>query len=247
MKTIITFSFMLTTLFLSGCEKENTTSENTGSDSGQDNNSSQWLIPRDQVRDGGPGKDGIPAIQNPEFIDANQATYLSDDDLVLGFVDESDARAYPHPILDWHEIINDDIKSHSIAVIYCPLTGTGIGWDRVVHNKLTTFGVSGMLYNSNIIPYDRESDSNWSQLLLKSVQGQLAGTAIRTYNLIETTWETWKKSWRIFHVCTSVSDRMENKPAFAADPGIKLTDPVFQLLGYRHHVNLTERAYGHLS
>ncbi len=143
--------------------------------------------------DGGPGKDGIPAIQNPDLITASQAAYLSDEDLVLGFVDGTEARAYPHPILDWHEIINDDINSHSVAVIYCPLTGTGIGWDRMVNNSKTTFGVSGLLYNSNIIPYDRESDSNWSQLLLKSVQGQLAGTPAKTYNLLETTWKTWKE------------------------------------------------------
>ena len=180
-------------LIFNGCDKDNTRSDITDNDSGQDNNATGWLIPRDQVLDGGPGKDGIPAIQNPDLIKANEATYLSDDDLILGFVDGNEARAYPHPILDWHEIVNDDINSHSVSVIYCPLTGTGIGWDRMVNNHKTTFGVSGLLYNSNIIPYDRATDSNWSQLLLKSVQGQLAGTSVKTYNLIETTWDTWKK------------------------------------------------------
>lgn len=151
-----------------------------------------WLIPVAEVRDGGPGKDGIPAIDNPNFISASAVTYLNDNDLVLGFADGNNVSAYPHSILDWHEIINVDTENHSIAVIYCPLTGTGIGWDRVINEKKTTFGVSGLLYNSNIIPYDRLTGSNWSQLLLKSVNGELSGTLPKTYNLIETTWKTWK-------------------------------------------------------
>ncbi len=179
---------VLTALMMIGCEKDNVGRNN----SDQVNNAGGWLIPQNEVFDGGPGKDGIPAIQNPDFITASQAAYLSDEDLVLGFVDGNDARAYPHSILDWHEIINDDINNHSVAVIYCPLTGTGIGWDRMVNNSKTIFGVSGLLYNSNIIPYDRATDSNWSQLLLKSVQGQHAGTPAKTYNLLETTWKTWK-------------------------------------------------------
>jgi len=183
----------MASLLMIGCEKDNSGQDNSGQDPDQDVNASEWLIPKDQVLDGGPGKDGIPAIQNPDFIPASQAAYLSDEDLVLGFVDGDEARAYPHPILDWHEIVNDDINSHSVSVIYCPLTGTGIGWDRMINNTKTTFGVSGLLYNSNIIPYDRATDSNWSQLLLKSVQGPLAGTSAKTHNLVETTWETWKK------------------------------------------------------
>ena len=160
--------------------------DDTGNDSG-------WLIPIAEVRDGGPGKDGIPALSDVKFINAQEATYLADNDLVLGFVDGDDVRAYPHSILDWHEIINDDTENHSLAIIYCPLTGTGIGWDRVINEKKTTFGVSGLLYNTNIIPYDRLTDSNWSQLLLKSVNGELSGKIPKTYNLVETTWKTWKE------------------------------------------------------
>jgi hypothetical protein len=151
-----------------------------------------WLIPFAEVRDGGPGKDGIPAIDNPRFISVSQVDFLNDNDLVLGFADGNEVRAYPHKILDWHEIVNDDTPSHSIGVIYCPLTGTGIGWDRMFGDNKTTFGVSGLLYNSNIIPYDRATDSNWSQLLLKSVNGDLKGTQPVVYNLVETTWKTWK-------------------------------------------------------
>ena len=162
---------------------------------GQGNNSKEWLIPKDEVRDGGPGKDGIPALNQPNFISVNEVSFLDDNDLVLGFADGDYIRAYPHTILDWHEIVNEKTQNASMAVIYCPLTGTGIGWNRIVNDKETTFGVSGLLYNSNIIPYDRETDSNWSQLLLKAVNGQLIGHMAETYNLLETEWKTWKEMY----------------------------------------------------
>lgn len=152
-----------------------------------------WLIPQDQVFDGGPGKDGIPSIDNPKFSNASEIDFLSDEDLVIGVKVGEDIRAYPHPILDWHEIVNDKIGGLPLAVTYCPLTGTAIGWKREVKGQETTFGVSGLLYNTNLIPYDRNTDSRWSQMLLKSVNGNLSGTEIETYPLIETTWKTWKQ------------------------------------------------------
>jgi hypothetical protein len=166
----------------------------TGANPGGNNNGGPtgWAIPQDQVFDGGPGKDGIPALENPKLINASAVTFLDDDDLVLGYKNGNEVRAYPHPILDWHEIINDKVGDHTFAVTYCPLTGTGIGWDRIIDGKETTFGVSGLLFNSNLLPYDRETDSNWSQMRLDCVNGELLGTKIETFNLVETTWDTWK-------------------------------------------------------
>jgi hypothetical protein len=151
-----------------------------------------WNIPQDEVYDGGPGKDGIPALENPLFIEASEAAYLADNDLVMGYKNGNEVRAYPHPILDWHEIINDKVNDHAFAVTYCPLTGTGIGWERVINGWETTFGVSGLLYNSNLIPYDRRSDSHWSQMKLECVNGFLRDSVARTFHLVETTWGTWK-------------------------------------------------------
>ncbi len=154
--------------------------------------SSEWSIPSAEVFDGGPGKDGIPALNNPTMISANEASYLSDNDLVLGYKVGNDVRAYPHVILDWHEIINDEVGGKAIAMIYCPLTGTGTLWDRTINGTVTTFGVSGLLYNSNIIPYDRLTNSNWSQIRLDCVNGSLRGTAAETFHTVETTWKTWR-------------------------------------------------------
>ena len=152
----------------------------------------EWSIPKSEVLDGGPGKDGIPALVDPTFIEVQNATTLLDTDLVLGFKNGDDIRAYPHIILDWHEIINDNIGDVSLAVTYCPLTGTGIGWNRVIDGKETTYGVSGLLYNTNLIPYDRETDSNWSQILNESVNGNLLGKKADLIMLVETNWKTWK-------------------------------------------------------
>ncbi len=155
--------------------------------------SGEWLIPKDQIFDGGPGKDGIPALTNPQFASVTSTTYLKNDDLVIIIKIDDEIRIYPHPILDWHEIINDEINGTKFALTYCPLTGSGIAWDRVINGNETTFGVSGLLYNSNLIPYDRASNSNWSQMKLLSVNGSLKGSIVKTHPVIETAWTTAKQ------------------------------------------------------
>lgn len=157
-------------------------------------NGGEWSLPITEVFDGGPGKDGIPALTNPNTttVSNTSSDFLKDSDLVLAYKNGEDIIAYPHTILDWHEIINDNIGNTSVAITYCPLTGTGIGWNRILNNSETTFGVSGLLYNTNLIPYDRATDSNWSQILNESVNGELIGERIDIITLFETNWKTWK-------------------------------------------------------
>lgn len=193
MKHMITFGIICSIALLWGCD-EGPGKLGNGLPGGSGDPES-WSIPRDEIFDGGPGKDGIPALEDPEFISAGVADYLDDDDLVIGFVVDGEARAYPHDILDWHEIVNDQVGGVNIAVTYCPLTGTGIGWDREIDGEVTTFGVSGLLYNSNLIPYDRRTDSNWSQIRLDCVNGTLRGREVETLPLVETTWQTWKNMY----------------------------------------------------
>ncbi|MEM7368769.1 MAG: DUF3179 domain-containing (seleno)protein [Bacteroidota bacterium] len=152
-----------------------------------------WTIPIEEVLDGGPGKDGIPALLNPAFVPATQAGFMRNNELVLGYFHNGEARAYPHSILDWHEIINDELAGQEYAITYCPLTGTGIGWDRKINGESTTFGVSGLLYNTNLIPYDRATDSHWSQIRLDCLNGSQQGKQIKTFPLVETTWKSWKE------------------------------------------------------
>jgi hypothetical protein len=151
-----------------------------------------WLIDSNQVVDGGPGKDGIPSIDSPTFIANDMADFLIDSDLVVGYLVDGNARALPHAILDWHEVVNLDENGEPSTLSYCPLTGTAALWNVPLSSTDKEFGVSGLLYNSNLILYDRETDSNWSQMLQQSVNGDLIGQIASTKTVIETTWLTWK-------------------------------------------------------
>lgn len=193
-KTILIFFALIGLLACSssGTEVQGQTSDPDTSDSPSPN-VDRWNIPIAEVFDGGPGRDGIPALTDPIFVSAEDVQLIQDDDLILGFKNGSDIRAYQHLVLDWHEIVNDDVSGVNLAVTYCPLTGTGIGWSREIGGNTTTFGVSGLLYQTNLIPFDRESNSNWSQILNEAVNGSLIGTeAELVLPLVEMEWGAWK-------------------------------------------------------
>lgn len=187
----------------------------TSEDTPEKSANGEWLIPKDQVRDGGPGKDGIPSVDNPQFKPATNAAQLEPDDLVIGIVKKGKAKAYGHPIMDHHEIVNDKVAGTPIAITYCPLTGTGIAYDREIKGEVTTFGVSGLLYNNNLIPYDRKTNSNWSQMLMKAVNGDLKGRTVETYQVVETEWATWQQMYpetRVLSRKTGFSRNYERYP-----------------------------------
>lgn len=186
-----TVFLLFTCLVISSCSKEETignrgtTNVATGSDA--------WQIPIEEIRDGGPGKDGIPSVDDPRFVPAEAIDFMSSTDLILTMKVDDDLRSYPHPVLDWHEIVNDRAGTKAVSITYCPLTGTGTAWNRTLNGVETTFGVSGLLYRNNLIPYDRETDSNWSQILLTCVEGDLAGQEVQTYPLVEMGWPIYQK------------------------------------------------------
>lgn len=187
MRYLVSLTMLL--LFISCAEDEPEFPTSLGGGVG-----SGWSVPQGQIFDGGPGKDGIPAIDNPETvaIGSTSLDYLADDDLVLVYKDRDEIKAYTHAVLNWHEIINDEIGSEYVAVTYCPLTGTGIGWGREINAEVTTFGVSGLLYETNLIPYDRLTDSNWSQMLNECINGTLQGRAPDFFNVIQMNYGALK-------------------------------------------------------
>jgi hypothetical protein len=197
MKKLLLVGFAIHFILLAGCNELSSTSDSGGSVSGD------WLIPKDQVFDGGPGKDGIPALTNPKFTDVSSTNYLKDEDLVIAVKANNEMRIYPHPILDWHEIINDEIGGIKFAITYCPLTGSGIAWNRLLNGQETTFGVSGLLYNSNLMPYDRASNSTWSQMKMLSVNGGLIGQKADIFPIIESSWKTIKQLYPNAKVVTT--------------------------------------------
>lgn len=155
----------------------------------------RWLVDVEDVFDGGPGKDGIPALLNPPAVPVDSIDFLKNSDMVIGFHTGNEYIAYPQAILDWHEIINDQHGNEAYSVIYCPLTGTTTIWNRVLDGEASTFGVSGLLYQNNIIPYDRASNSNWSQMLTQCINGPLIEYIPENLPFIECSWETWKKMY----------------------------------------------------
>lgn len=139
---------------------------------------------------GGPGKDGIPSIDEPRFVSADEADgWLDGEDRVIGVYLDGEARAYPQPLLVYHEIVNDTVGGENVSVTYCPLTGTGIGFLR----GDTELGVSGRLVNSNLIMYDRATDSHWPQILGAAVEGPLEGRGLEEFRVFWTTWERWRE------------------------------------------------------
>lgn len=187
MKNILLLIVLLS--FFTSCNPDNSEREQEQ----ELGNNEEWLIPEDEVFDGGPGKDGIPSIDEPVFIHELEVDFLDEEDLVVVVAMDDEIKVYPHAILNWHEIVNDNIGDHYFSLTYCPLTGTAINWNRVVRGELTEFGVSGLLYNSNLIPYDRSTGSNWSQMRLDCVNGALKGQTASVFQVFESTWETVKK------------------------------------------------------
>ncbi len=186
---ILTILFTALMIIQSGCSDETNIPDRSIPEP------SEWLVPENQVFNGGPGKDGIPSIDDPQFTKASEIDFLNDDDLILGIRVDNQIKGYPHPILDWHEIVNDRIGNESIALTYCPLTGTGVGWDRIIDGVETTFGVSGLLYNTNLMPYDRTTNSTWSQQRLDCVNGEKIGSKAQLHSFIETSWGTWRQAF----------------------------------------------------
>lgn len=149
----------------------------------------------------GARQDGIPAIVDPEFgsdwsdVDAT----LDDVEPVVGVELDGEARAYPLAVLNWHEIVNDAFD-RPILVTYCPLCGSAVVAERVVAGDTRTFGVSGYLWHSDLVMYDRESDSLWSQVLATAIRGPLTGTELDLLPATTTSWGEWRAS----HPDTSV-------------------------------------------
>lgn len=171
--------------------------------------------PQDYVNamlSGGPGKDGIPAIDHPGFWNAEEAgRFLDDGDIVFGLVENGVARAYPQRILVWHEIVNDSVGGLGLAVTYCPLTGTAIAFER----GKTEFGVSGSLVNSNLIMYDRDSDTWFPQVLAAGISGPHSGKALVERPMIWTTWKRWRTVHPGAEVLSSQTGFMRN---YSGDP-----------------------------
>ena len=145
-----------------------------------------------EIMSGGPPKDGIPALNNPSFIPTTAEAELSAREPVITLeINGEIPRAYPIRFLIWHEIVNDVVGGIPVAVTFCPLCNSGITFDRRVDGDVLTFGVSGKLRNSDMIMFDRETESWWQQAIGEAIVGDLNGTELQTL-------PSWMESWSEF-------------------------------------------------
>ena len=145
-----------------------------------------------EILSGGPPKDGIPALNDPAFIPVSQEGDIGLREPVITVELEGDTpRAYPIRYLTWHEIANDTVAGIPIAVTFCPLCNSGITFDRRVNGQTLTFGVSGKLRNSDMVMFDRETESWWQQAIGEGIVGQYTGAKLKQL-------PTWMESWSEF-------------------------------------------------
>ena len=169
----------------------------------------------DEIISGGPPKDGIPALSDPEFLPADSETRLSPREPVITVdIDGAEARAYPIRYLMWHEIVNDEVAGVPVAVTFCPLCNSGMTFDRRVDGKVLWFGVSGKLRNSDMVMYDRQTQSWWQQAVGRGIVGRMTGVELKSL-------PTWMESWEQFraaHPDGLVMDEPSYSRAYGQNP-----------------------------
>lgn len=158
----------------------------------------------DNIQRGGPPKDGIPPIDEPVYAAASEVDFLEDADVVFGLSHEGVVRAYPQLILVFHEIVNDQFPDGPLTVTYCPLTGSTVGFRGVSPDgDPLSFGTSGNLVNSNLLMYDRQTDSNWPQILAMAINGPAQGAVLEETPVVWTTWGRWRELFPDSEVLTT--------------------------------------------
>jgi len=203
MRTTVFALAMLTLVTLVGCAQSNASSDpvggkTTSSTEGPasikvDTQGRKYIVDPDKILSGGPPKDGIPSLDNPKFVFVSEADrWIRDNELVLAIDYKGVKRVYPLQILVWHEIVNDTIAGDPILVSYCPLCGSGIAYRRELDGEAVEFGTTGRLYNSNLVMYDRKTDTWWTQIDGKAIVGELTGRELRGISIDTVVWRDWK-------------------------------------------------------
>ncbi len=151
---------------------------------------SQHSVEFSEILSGGPPKDGIPSIDDPKFIPVAEVEDLSPTEPVIGLTVKGEARAYPLRILTWNEIVNDRIGGRPVTVTYCPLCNSAIVFDRELDGQVLEFGTTGKLRNSDLVMYDRTTESWWQQFLGEAIIGELTGKRLK---MLPSRLESWER------------------------------------------------------
>jgi len=149
-----------------------------------------------------PARDCIPSIDQPVYVASGDVDYLRDDDLLMTLTHNGITRAYPTRILDHHEIVNDMFGADPVAITYCPLCGSGLAFDRRQGGQVLEFGVSSLLHNSDLVMYDRQTESLWQQITGEAFAGKSRGSQLKTIPLSMVTWADWRAQYPNAEVLT---------------------------------------------
>ncbi|MFK7793110.1 MAG: DUF3179 domain-containing protein [Devosiaceae bacterium] len=155
---------------------------------------SQATVDLDDILDGGPRRDGIPPIDTPTFVPVSEIDHLAPLDPVMSFTHNGETRAYPLRVMTFHEIVNDEVGGHPVSVTYCPLCNAAIVFDRNVDGEILDFGTTGKLRNSDLVMYDRQTDSWWQQFSGESITGSYAGTQLTMLPSQLVSWERFAEA-----------------------------------------------------
>ncbi len=157
---------------------------------------SRHSVPYSEILSGGPPKDGIPAIDDPKFVSVSEADeWLKEAEPVIFFQIGDDARAYPIQIFMWHEIVNDTVGDVPVVITFCPLCNTAIAFERTVNGQVFDFGTTGRLRYSNLIMYDRQTETWWQQATGEAIVGELTGTQLVFRPASIISWADFKANY----------------------------------------------------
>lgn len=167
-------------------------------------------VPLEELVGGASGKDGVPSIDNPTFTSVKEAqSFLNDSDVGIAFKWAGEDRFYPFSILVYHGIVNDSVDGNPILITYCPLCLSGIVFEPIVNGEYVQFGTSGKLWNSNLVMYDRKTNSYWSQLLGEAIIGEVTGAKLPALPFDQTRFGDWKKKYPKGHVLSKETGAKE--------------------------------------
>jgi Protein of unknown function (DUF3179) len=215
-----------------------------------------WSIPKADILGNLNVNKGVPPINDPKFssVEASKSLLL-DDELVIIIKSGEEVKIYPHRILDYHEVVNDWLGGEPITLSFCPLAGTAMCWNRTIDNQITEFAASGLLFNANLVLFDTNTSSRWSQILGTSINGQLICQTLDFVTLLEATWSVASASYpqaKVLNTVTGFSFNYNqspisfNQPA-EADPLIPASKEDFRVPNFERvhivEINGEQRAY----
>ena len=205
------------------------------------------LIEPDQIRSGGPPPDGIPAIDAPVLAPAGEIDFLADNEAVLALEINGDARAYPLQIMTWHELVNDTVGGVPVTISYCPLCNSSVAYDRNAAGRILDFGTSGMLYQSSMVMYDRQTQSLWTHFDGLAVIGELIGTQLDFWPMAIVSWAAWRDAHPDGLVLTQETGHHRSygrNPYVGYETSSGLLSPSFQSTDIDERLPAKERVVG---